>query len=223
MQFNWKLILQPNTVVHCDTEEKAITLLAEAHERGLRWSNDRSYVNCNQWGIFKNKTCYKFTTGSFCDVDYYKDNHDELEYLEERNYTILTYEDVLIKGENEMKRIDISKVYKDGEISVIKFRDIMLFRLKSDDNYNKLVVGVGTNALTITQANTILAPFGYELYESTDWTKVEVGIGVRKTSVRMGEGFAIRTFYQYIPNTSQILVIENGYVKVYNEGEVELL
>ena len=36
-KFNWKLINQPNTVVHCETEEQARELLAEADRMGFRW------------------------------------------------------------------------------------------------------------------------------------------------------------------------------------------
>lgn len=37
--FDYKKIMQPNTVVHCDTEEKAKKLLEWADSRGSSWGN----------------------------------------------------------------------------------------------------------------------------------------------------------------------------------------
>ena len=83
-----------------------------------------------------------------------------------------------LKGDKTMKRIDIRKDYKDENIG-ISFADdnptmwtiIRIIR----NNLILLNMNVGEGFMNIDEANTILAPFGYELYESTDWTKVEVG------------------------------------------------
>jgi hypothetical protein len=255
MQFNWQLILQPNTVVHCDTYQKANTLLAEADGMGLTWSNDRSYVGWNQWEIFKNKTCYLLSMGELASINYYK----------QRNYTILTYEDVLIKEENSMellkvvdydgeewytleggirisgklfkeektmKRIDMRKEYRDDTYDIRVYQDCVFFGLRDKENsaYD-VTVRVGEKHLSLSQANTILAPFGYELYKATDWTKVEVGTKIQFTKELLFSGKLNGTrinldnlkFKEWIPQTQQILILNGNKVEVYNEDEVELV
>ena len=44
-KFNWKLINQPNTVVHCETEEQARELLTEADRMGFRWCHRDKYFD----------------------------------------------------------------------------------------------------------------------------------------------------------------------------------
>jgi hypothetical protein len=118
--------------------------------------------------------------------------------------------------EKQMKRIDIrkEKYYNDGNIEICKDGIVVLkgITLQIDKDY-----------LSLAQANAILAPFGYELYQSTDWTKAEVGAHVHKLNKLWGEPYCVLRFYDYIPNTNQVLVMENNYVKVYNEDEVELI
>ena len=122
-----------------------------------------------------------------------------------------------------MTKIDIRKNYDDGKIRVTNEYDYTEINL-INGYYKVIILYVGENGLSITQANSILAPFGYELYQSTDWNKVEVGTELRKINQPTGLGalYRMTTFKEYIPNTNQIVVFENGYVKVYNEDEVEL-
>ncbi len=158
-KFNWKLILQPHTVIHCDTEEKAIALLAEADSRGLKWADYLSFTSKTRWSIYKNNTCYMLTDGTLDGLDFFKD----------RNYTILTYEDVLLKGDQTMKRIDIRKSCSNDEyeLEVMNYRDdnpiFFGIRNKNYRDYD-VTVRISKYHLSLTQANTILAPFGYELY-----------------------------------------------------------
>lgn len=127
------------------------------------------------------------------------------------------------KEENEMERIDIRKSCSNDEyeLEAMNYRDnnpiFFGIRNKNYRDYD-VTVRISKYHLSLDQANIILAPFGYELYESTDWTKVEVGTEV----VLWQELNSKATFYEYMEYSKQILVIKDGYVKVYNEDEVEL-
>ena len=41
IEFDYDRIVQPNVVVHCDTEEKAINLLKWADSVGLKWCTNK--------------------------------------------------------------------------------------------------------------------------------------------------------------------------------------
>ena len=116
-KFNWNKILNVHTVIHCDTMEKAISLLAEADKRGLKWIGGSKYSEYTFWEEYGYDTCYNLKSG-----EYGKYNTYDKFY----NYTILTYEDVLIKGENEMRpdtddKEEILRLYDLGlNISTIK-------------------------------------------------------------------------------------------------------
>lgn len=87
MKFNWDLIMQPNTVVHCDTEDKANELLSEATKE------NKAYYGISYWKDYKQDTCYNISKNQYCGLSYFKDN----------NFTILSFDDILIKEERKMK------------------------------------------------------------------------------------------------------------------------
>lgn len=100
-QFNYDLIMQPNTVVHCDTEEKDRELSIWADSKGLKWQSGNSYLEINNWRIYKEDTCRYLYVGEFSDLDYYK----------KEGYTILKYEDVVINEnvtDNKVKNPNVS-------------------------------------------------------------------------------------------------------------------
>ena len=197
-KFNWNKILQPNTVVHCDTEEKANELLGEADSRGLKWSSGLDYAN-TQWNDYREKICYNLYSGGYYGLNYYKS----------QNYTILSYEDALIKGENKMTKIN-KNYYKDG--LRVTYEDDYIRIFKQFESYKLFDLFIGKDNLTFEQANEMLKPFGIIIEpKSTDWSKVEVG-----TELKFADGRTQykTTFYQYVEDTKQILVIENSYVKV---------
>ena len=70
IEFNYDKIMKHNTVVHCDTEEKANNLLKWADSIGL--TKDNSYLN-NNWYIHKKETCYNLYYGKCSFYNYYKD------------------------------------------------------------------------------------------------------------------------------------------------------
>ena len=209
MKFNWNKILNAKTVVHCDTEEKANSLLAEVEG----WNN-------NYWKYYKDQTCYDIRSNAYGRLEYYKD----------KNYTILTYEDVLLKGDQTMKRIDIRKSCSNDEydLEVMTYHNgnpiFFGIRNKNYRDYD-VTVRISEKHLSFTQANSVLAPFGYELTQSTDWTKVEVGAEVKVVIEHengMATGFKAN-FHSYLSATKQILVMNGNKVEVYNEDEVELI
>ena len=187
--------------------EKANVLLTEADERGLKWCTGESYKNITEWSIYKNNTCYKLTDGTLESLDFFKDE----------NYTILTYEDVLLKGENDMKRIN--KNYDDGQLTVTYERDYIQIK-KVVGCYIFFRMYIGEYNLTFEQANEMLKPFGIIIEpKATDWTKVEVGTKLKFTDGRV---YGKITFKEWIEQTQQIIVFNGNKVEVYNEDEVEL-
>lgn len=100
--FNYDLIMQPNTVVHCDTEEKGLELCKWADSKGLKWISGMSYLTMSNWGEYKNDTCYFLYQGEYCRKDFYK----------QEGYTILKYEDIVINEDtidNNFKKYDTGK------------------------------------------------------------------------------------------------------------------
>jgi hypothetical protein len=86
IEFDYDRIVQPNVVVHCDTEEKAINLLKWADSVGLKWCNKKSYLECNYYYMHREETCYNLYYNTYTDYNFYKYNH----------YKIYKYEDVIM-------------------------------------------------------------------------------------------------------------------------------
>lgn len=110
-KFDWNKIFKHKTVVHCNNEEKAIELLKEAHERGLKWCTDESYLEDTQRNKYKENTCYYLLKGEFCSLEFYK----------EENYIILSYEEaLLINTDNkEYQKIEPCKIEVSSKTSEI--------------------------------------------------------------------------------------------------------
>jgi hypothetical protein len=94
--FDYKKIMQPNTVVHCDTEEKAKKLLEWADSRGLKWCSGDRYIDYGAWALRKEKTCFYLKEGKYGGLEFCKDN----------NYTILTYEEALLNDFDLIYKIE---------------------------------------------------------------------------------------------------------------------
>ena len=84
--------------------------------------------------------------------------------------------------------------------------------LKIGKNYN----------FTLDRANAILKimELDYEIYESTDWNKVEEGAEVKVTTERSRYG---ANFHSYIPNLNMVVLIVGNEVKAVDEDKVELV
>lgn len=63
-KFNPK-ILNEVIIISCKTREQAKTLLTWAHDNGKEWSSGDSFVNTNNWGNYKEDTCYNIYDGTF--------------------------------------------------------------------------------------------------------------------------------------------------------------
>lgn len=72
-----------NIAIHCDTREKAKTLLRAFNKMGKKWCDDDSYLKCNIYNFYRKRTCYN-NTGEYCSYDWY----------ESLGYKIYEYEDV---------------------------------------------------------------------------------------------------------------------------------
>ena len=77
-------IMQPKTVVHCDTEEKANILLKWAHDQGYEWCSGTSYLADNEYKIHNQYTCYNLFRNKVCNKQYY----------ENEGYYILKFNDI---------------------------------------------------------------------------------------------------------------------------------
>lgn len=70
-------------VIHCDTEEKAITLLKAFDKAGYRWSNYEKYIEANYWKVYEYNTCYS-NEKRYADIKFYQNY----------NYKILEFKDI---------------------------------------------------------------------------------------------------------------------------------
>ncbi len=107
-KYDYYKIMQENTVVHCDTEEKAKDLLEWADTCGLKWSSGARYSQLTYWEQHKdNGICYYFLN----------DIKSSLSFFKAKNSIILTPEDVRINtGDSyllkEESKPEIEKICK---------------------------------------------------------------------------------------------------------------
>lgn len=80
--------MRKRTVVHCDTESKAIELLKWAESVGIHWPGGGGSKGCNSWWYHEENTCYDLFDSTFSDEYFYK-------YEDGKDYNILKYEDVV--------------------------------------------------------------------------------------------------------------------------------
>jgi len=159
MKFNKELIMQENTVVHCDTKEKAARLLEWADSLGRSWRYGDSYLYNTNWDNYKELTCYYIYNNSFADTKGVYTKY---------NYKILEFEEVL-----EMTEIiaGINKVYDLGEGIEVSWECEKAY--KKEDDYSFLYMFKGENvffeiritASNIEEANKILALYNCKIVE----------------------------------------------------------
>ena len=85
MMFDWDKFLNRNfkIVVHCKTLKEAKDFCQQMHNNDLKWCDNRTYLELNNWNSYKEDTCYT-NDGCYCHIGYFK---------RERNWTILEYSD----------------------------------------------------------------------------------------------------------------------------------
>lgn len=131
--------------------------------------------------------------------------------------TVKCHEIELIKGENDMKRIN-KNYYKDG--LRVAYEDDYIRIFKQFGTFILFDLFIGKDNLTFEQANEMLKPFGIIIEpKTTDWIKVEVGTKLKFTDGRV---YGKITFKEWIEQTQQVIVFNGNKVEVYNEDEVEL-
>ena len=57
-------------VIHCDTEEKAKTLLSAFDKIGKEWCTNNKYTSKNYWKVYEEDTCYSNSFG-YANKDFY--------------------------------------------------------------------------------------------------------------------------------------------------------
>jgi len=121
MQFNKQLITQPNTVVHCTTEEQARQLLDWAIKEGFKWSSDDTH-----WEDYKRETYYRVSANSnsvtYARLDHH--NYDDDTILTFKQATTSVLEDFIgemveVKDSNvgDWKRRKLIAILPDNQIS----------------------------------------------------------------------------------------------------------
>lgn len=59
-------------VIHCPTELLAKLLLKSFDKKGLKWSNEESYLKKSYWDDYEQDTCYNPDKGAYCSLKFYK-------------------------------------------------------------------------------------------------------------------------------------------------------
>ena len=241
-KFNWKLINQPNTVVHCETEEQARELLTEADRMGFRWCHRDKYFDGDiMFEHFGHYTCYCI----------YEGKYDSLYYFKSNNLKILTFEESKMKNKLEVTL----KIQPDGKTVVAEctsisdvLRGIGVLAEKDEykicsevcitvEDYRLYVRGrnkdydycVDSWVFETTQEAQEYVRIMNELIdeinnEKVDWSKVEKGARVKYWIVGGDlKGLVTATFHSYEPELHKVLVIVGQELKVLYESEVELM
>lgn len=74
--FNLERLEINNIAIHCNTEEKANDFLNYLNSLGLKWFNEDSLLDYNNWEDYKEDTCYDFYNKgiTYDNYSYYKDD-----------------------------------------------------------------------------------------------------------------------------------------------------
>ena len=102
---DWKSFEEQKICIHCDTEEKAKSLLAECEEYGCLWGGYERPTKKTHWELYENKTVY------FCNGRYL--SYSDIEYAVENNVEIVEYgleEKTMIKDSGERRGFDTGAV-----------------------------------------------------------------------------------------------------------------
>lgn len=75
-----------HTVMHCPTKGSAEIFLKFLSSLGKTWLSGDAYEYNDRWDDYEHDTCYRFSTGTYGDLDYYKEESDV-------SYVILEFDD----------------------------------------------------------------------------------------------------------------------------------
>ena len=124
-KFNWDLINQSNTVVHCESEKQAIELLTEAHNNGFKWSSDEPYIYSNYINTKYNyiQNCYDINNGQISSIKWYNTkNYEILKFEECKLMNKLLDVDFIIQKDNKTIVLDIKHMdesFRKGNFSIL--------------------------------------------------------------------------------------------------------
>ena len=124
------------------------------------------------------------------------------------------------KESKEMKRLDVRKDLKSEKGIVVHCNSDIetVVKLLNDKADVITTILIGKRGVSLKMANDIIKLFNipYELYESTNWSKVEEGTEVRVNGY-------IAKFHSYVPKLNKVIVIFGESVNAVDEDKVELV
>ena len=133
MKFDYDKVTQNKTVIHCDTEEKAINLIKWALENNLMYGWKAGDFLGYKYSNYGTNTCLSVSEyGAYSRKSFYED---------EGYYTILSYDDVVIEDKEEIFQGDIMKISKE-ELRTYAI-DSSDCTLKEAKEIRKLLVSIG--------------------------------------------------------------------------------
>lgn len=95
----WK---DKDVAMHCKTSEEAKEFCRLMHENGLEWGSGDSYLYKILWNTFDKNTCYVFNKGIYGDYE---------ELMDDDRYTILEFEDYIVKEEPLQEIVPQNVIY----------------------------------------------------------------------------------------------------------------
>ena len=63
--------LNSNEVIHVRTEQEAIAICQLMHDAGLKWCNNKSYLDINEWNNKYGEICYNPSKGGYSRFQWY--------------------------------------------------------------------------------------------------------------------------------------------------------
>lgn len=88
--------------MHCKTYEEAVEFTQYLDSVGKKWCDGNRYTPENtNFGRYGEDTCYEFVSGSYCGINYFRDNRYKI--LEFENFEI---KDIYVISEEERALFD---------------------------------------------------------------------------------------------------------------------
>lgn len=92
-------------VMHCKTEKEARDFCEYLDSAGYRWCSGVRYTEKLSWRTYRERTCFSFNRGTFCDLEYFlEDGYEILEWSDFSNEFIKPAEICSIRECDENER-----------------------------------------------------------------------------------------------------------------------
>lgn len=124
-EFNWDEFKKVDNkiAVHCKTEEEAKDFCRKMHERGMKWIDGISYLECTEYKHHRDKTCYT-VRGTFSYYDFFEgEGYKILEWsgYMEKEFTKADLEDgMVVKYRDGSKRMVIKDFFIGEDMCALK-------------------------------------------------------------------------------------------------------